>query len=414
MKNACDIIILAMNNYRFTKACLENLFACDAGFPFSVHLLDNASDDGTPDKVARGFRNVKIWRSDRNLGFAAGSNIVLAGTSSRFACLLNNDTIVTTGWLGEMVAAAESGQQVGVVGCRGNNADDKRPDQAVECEHMNLENLDHDRLQRIVASMSHAQPRFKQVNMIVGFCMLLRRSMLNRIGALDTRFWPGNFEDKDICLRAVEAGYKVMLANRSFVYHFVSSTFCRDKKAWRRAFSVNRRRFEAKWAGRRSLIGKNARRRLRLAVELPYGAELEKVVMICEELIARGYLVHTFGESGTVPVPNSSVPHVASAVPAMRYADCDIVLHRIDPPQDASGARVHARLVIGRCPAGPPKCAYRLHLGGSSGVRVAAGTTSVRWWGRATGEAGLRFHRMVDKIEEYLRGIQEKCGKKRS
>ena len=227
MKNICDVVILTMNHYKFTKLCLDSLHTFDAGFPTALHVFDNCSTDGTPDNITRDFfGKVRVWRSDQNLGFAAGNDMVIDRTNGRFVCLLNNDTITTPNWLGEMVEAMESDPRIGIVGCRGNNAGGK--DQTVNCAYSaNIDDIDLGKVCKYSKRLAKAQPRFRAAPEVIGFCMLLRRSMLNRIGLLDTRFWPGNFEDNDLCRRAVEAGYRIIVANRCFVYHFV---WCKSLK----------------------------------------------------------------------------------------------------------------------------------------------------------------------------------------
>jgi len=416
MRNACDIVILSMNNYQFTEACLTSLFSCDAGFPFSVHVFDNASTDGTPDNIVRDFRGrVRVWRSDSNLGFSGGNNKVLERTRSRFACLLNNDTIVTPGWLGEMVAAAEQERRrVGVVGSRGNNANPSvRPEQVVDFD-TSLDQMDQEGLGRAAARLSRAQPRFSDASAVVGYCMLLRRSMLDRIGLLDTRFWPGNFEDDDLCFRAAEAGYGIAVANRSLVYHFVSSTL-KGATKWRHMFGVNRELFRAKWTdtGRQAALGVRARPRLRLAVEMPLTrAAAHRVRAVCNELRLRGGLVHTFGPPGSTPPPDM-VPHVASALPGRQHGDSAVVLHQSEPTAFRTGSREHVLLSLeGRY--NPSRACRQLVLGQRNDRRFVPDFLSVRWSGdqrrvvhKNAKNRPETFHEMVDRIERHLLDLQE-------
>jgi GT2 family glycosyltransferase len=416
MKNLCDIAVLSFNNYGLTKACLESVLSCDAGFPFALHLFDNASSDGTPDSATRDFGDrVRVWRSDRNLGFAGGNNIVLSRTCGRFACLLNNDTVATPGWLGEMVAAAEQDPRVGVVGCRGNNVNLlERPEQAVDFS-ATPETMDVAELHKAAAVLSRAQPQFKAVDMVVGYCMLLRRTMLDRVGLLDARFWPGNFEDEDICRRAVEAGYSVALANRSLVYHYISRTMCDER--WRGVFEVNREIFRRKWvdSGRVDVIGERPRRQLRIAAEVPQGEPMaKKLSAVCEELAARGAKVHMFCLPGHPPPPDCGVPHVASAAAEKMYADSDIVLHCTCPTAPAQDRKLHVQLVTGENGYNPSGGRYRLALGRSDDRRFAPRFVSVKWTGatkqrRVSPEHAATFYDMVDRIEEHFRGLLTEC-----
>jgi SAM-dependent methyltransferase len=77
--------------------------------------------------------------------------------------------------------------------------------------------------------------------------MLIKRDVLNKIGTMDERFSPGNFEDDDLCMRIIESGYKMMLCNDSFIHHFGSSSFSKDHSKFNNILSTNRKKLEDKW-----------------------------------------------------------------------------------------------------------------------------------------------------------------------
>ncbi len=77
--------------------------------------------------------------------------------------------------------------------------------------------------------------------------MLIKRDVLNKIGVLDERFTPGNFEDDDLCMRIIESGYKMMLCNDSFIHHFGSSSFNKDYTKFNNLLTTNAKKFEEKW-----------------------------------------------------------------------------------------------------------------------------------------------------------------------
>jgi hypothetical protein len=276
------------------------------------------------------------------------------------------------------------------------------------------ETMDVAELRKFAVVLSRAQPRFQAANLVVGYCMLLRRTMLDKVGLLDARFWPGNFEDEDICRRAVEAGYKVTIANRSLVYHYISSALRAEK--WGGVFEVNREIFRRKWvdSGRIDAIGARPRRRLHIAAEVPQGeAMAKKLSAVCEELAARGARVHMFCLPGCPPPPDCGVPRVASAAAEKRYADSDIVLH-CTPPPTAQDRRLHVQLVTGEDGYNPSDGGHRLALGRANDRRFAPRFVSVKWTDatrqrRGSPERVATFYDMVDRIEEHFLGLLAEC-----
>ena len=81
----------------------------------------------------------------------------------------------------------------------------------------------------------------------MGFCLLIKREVLDRIGAWDERFGLGNFEDDDYCRRALDSGYKAVIAQDAFIHHFGHVTFHGERIDLRQQLLANQRLFEQKW-----------------------------------------------------------------------------------------------------------------------------------------------------------------------
>ncbi len=79
-------------------------------------------------------------------------------------------------------------------------------------------------------------------------CTLIKREVIEKLGGLDERFAPGNFEDDDYCLRAQEAGFKTVIAKDVFIHHFGSKSFKADgEKKYAERLAVNKNIFIEKW-----------------------------------------------------------------------------------------------------------------------------------------------------------------------
>ena len=88
-----------------------------------------------------------------------------------------------------------------------------------------------------------------EVNRLVGFCLLIRRAVVESVGLLDEQFGVGCFEDDDYCLRAIQAGYRAVIAADAFVHHFRGRTFVGASVDFGQIMREIERRFRAKWAG---------------------------------------------------------------------------------------------------------------------------------------------------------------------
>jgi glycosyltransferase involved in cell wall biosynthesis/Tfp pilus assembly protein PilF len=218
-----SLIILCCNQLEFTRQCLESVLVHTRP-PYELVLVDNGSTDATPaylEELRRrpGPARVVVLRNDTNRGFAAGCNQGLAQARGHYLVLLNNDTIVTAGWLEGLIAwALHDWPKVGMVGPMTNYA---APPQELRVDYRTPEELARfaaRRRQEFAGQALH-------VERLLGFCLLLRRDVLERLGGLDERFGLGFFEDDDLGVRVREAGYQLVVALSVYLHHFGSRTF---------------------------------------------------------------------------------------------------------------------------------------------------------------------------------------------
>ena len=85
------------------------------------------------------------------------------------------------------------------------------------------------------------------VERLTGFCLLLRREVLEQIGGFDERYGLGFFDDDDLCVRAQKTGFELLLALNVFVHHFGSRTFAGLGVDSRQQLTDNFARFKEKW-----------------------------------------------------------------------------------------------------------------------------------------------------------------------
>ncbi|MHB9155197.1 MAG: glycosyltransferase family 2 protein [Endomicrobiales bacterium] len=238
-----SIIILTFNQLDMTRQCIESLekhTKCD----YEIIIVDNGSSDGTREylnALLPAKSGLRLIFNDKNLGFSKANNQGIRIAEGDYFLLLNNDVILTAGWLERLLACAESDPAVGVAGPCTNHAVGQ---QVVNAK---LE-LDDPAIQKFACMqlMKNAGNWF-ETHRIIGFCLLARREVIEKIGMLDERFGPGGFEDYDFCLRVKQAGYKIMIAGDVFVYHIGGQGYSQNNLDYDKLRYQNVQIFIEKW-----------------------------------------------------------------------------------------------------------------------------------------------------------------------
>lgn len=248
-----SIIMLTFNQLEDTRQTVESLFKYTHS-DFELIFVDNGSVDETRsylEQLQETTPNVRLIFNDRNLGFAKANNQGMKIANGDYILLLNNDVILTEGWLERMLACAESDPSIGVVGPVTNSAVGQ---QVVEFP------LGHhaDGVQKFacIQLLENAGYWF-EIHRIIGFCLLVKRGVIEKIGMLDERFGPGGFEDYDFCLRVKQAGYRIMVAKDVFVYHMGGRGYTKNNLDYDQLRYQNVRIFIEKWCEKALAIMEN-------------------------------------------------------------------------------------------------------------------------------------------------------------
>jgi GT2 family glycosyltransferase len=219
-----SIIILNWNGFEVTKDCLESIEKID--YPsYQVVVVDNGSTDGSAERFQEQFPSVTVIRNEQNLGFTAGNNAGLRFVLQQhpdYVLLLNNDTIVSRDFLSQLVQAGEADRRIGVLNPKIYYED---PPDAIWygggsfslwrglSRHLNMGKRDSSRADA-----------GGEVNFVTGCALLVKASVIDRIGLLDERF-VSSFEDADFSIRAREAGFQAAYVPQARIWHRVSYTF---------------------------------------------------------------------------------------------------------------------------------------------------------------------------------------------
>lgn len=241
--NLVSLVILTYNEIDYTKRCLKSLQK-HTPEDHEIIFVDNGSTDGTVKWLRAQVQqnpNYRLIENKNNLGFAKGCNQGIEASRGEYILLLNNDVVISDGWLAGLLECHRLAPQAGIIGPMTNNISGHQ--QVQDEAYRSVEDL----AKYAAAFRERYRHRRMAYRRIVGFCMLFQRSLVEQIGLLDESFGTGNFEDDDLCLRATLAGYKNYIAGDVFIHHYGSRSFIGNKIHYGTALSENRKIINHKW-----------------------------------------------------------------------------------------------------------------------------------------------------------------------
>ncbi|MBI5566311.1 MAG: glycosyltransferase family 2 protein [Chloroflexi bacterium] len=215
------MVVLAYNHLADTLECLASL--SHLTYPnYRVLVVDNGSSDGTAETIRAQYPHVQVLRLNRNIGFQGGANFGVqssldAGTDYVF--LLSNDTTVQPDILHELMKCAEP-VDVGLLAPKIYYFSDPHRIWSVGGDRhpLTLEMTRKGDNQLDRGQWDQVQAR----DFLVGCALLIKRSLVETIGPFDTGFHPAYYEDVDLCMRARQAGFRLLLVPGAQMWHKVA------------------------------------------------------------------------------------------------------------------------------------------------------------------------------------------------
>ncbi|MBD7909851.1 MULTISPECIES: glycosyltransferase family 2 protein [Clostridium] len=235
-----SIIILTYNNLEYTQICVKSIKQYNSSDSYELLVVDNNSSDDTPNWLNE-QSDIKCILNKENKGFPAGCNQgIMIAEKENDIFLLNNDTVIMPNSIFNLRLALYSNENIGATGSVSNSISYY---QQISNQYGTFDEYMDYALQNNIPNDEEYEQRLK----LVGFAMLIKRKVLDKIGLLDERFTPGNFEDDDISLRIVMEGYKLLLCRDSYIHHFGSVSFKKDADKYIKLLNTNEKKFEEKW-----------------------------------------------------------------------------------------------------------------------------------------------------------------------
>ena len=252
-----SVIIVSYNTREILLNALEALFENSKGVDMEVFVVDNNSADDSAAMVQHDFPSIRLIANNRNLGFAAANNQAFALASGRYIILLNPDAYIRPASIENCLAFMERTPKCGLAGGKiispeGQLEPSARRFPSALSKLLTLSGLSgkfpHSPLlnRHEFGGFAHDHPL--EVDWVPGTFTIIRKEMIDAIGAFDERFYI-YYEETDLCLRAKKAGWKVYFIHDAEVMHIggACSKTRKDKTFDNKAAQVLTFRMRSEW-----------------------------------------------------------------------------------------------------------------------------------------------------------------------
>lgn len=237
----------------------KNIAALKETLPyFSPHTVLFVNDCGPEadlfeqriKQLIRFRRNFRYHRNEFNIGFGRTCNnaVFNLARKSDDVLLLNSDAVVTPGFLEEMQRVLYSSDRVGAVCPRSNAATIFSVPMMPEPGR----DLSMEESYQIYQKIRLALPQYYYSPIAHGFCIMIRREVINKFGLFDEIYDMGYGEENDFCMRIRRKGWTCAVANRAFVFHYNARSFSLDRKT--KLIETNEKVLDARYPEYRSLV----------------------------------------------------------------------------------------------------------------------------------------------------------------
>lgn len=223
-----SIIIVNYNSGRLVKACVDSIRRASLKATYEIIVVDNASGDDSREFLATEVPSIRFFPQESNLGLARGVNVGIAASGGRLILTLNPDILVLGDAIDQLVDFAKAHPKAAVVAGQLLNPNGSVQDSCFRFytpmtimarrTPLGLLPASQRHLRRVLLQeYDHRSPR--QVDWVLGACMLARRSAIEAVGSMDPRFFL-YFEDMDWCRRFWGAGFEVWVVPAARFAHY--------------------------------------------------------------------------------------------------------------------------------------------------------------------------------------------------
>ena len=218
-----SIVIVSWNTREILKQCLASIFRHPPAGTFEVWVVDNASTDGSVPMVKANFPAVRLIENRENIGFAPANNRAIRAGDGEYVLLLNPDTEVFAGTFDALLNFLRAHPDTGAVGPKTLNPDGSLQTSSYPFPTLSRELWRLLHLDKIAPYGSYrmtewaARPR--EVDALLGACMLFPRRVLDEVGLFDESYFMYT-EEIDLCYRVRQSGRKLFWVPEASIVHY--------------------------------------------------------------------------------------------------------------------------------------------------------------------------------------------------
>lgn len=225
-----SVILVNYNSSKLLEQCLASIFNHTRDLSVEVIVVDNASQDDSVSMVRSNFQGVRLIEVRENVGFSRSNNIGAQAAQGRYILFLNTDTLFKENSVKILANFLNDHTDIGAVGpslCFENGR------YQISCG--NLPNVFVEFVDKIRYSIARnlsatVSPILKRMNnktrtvgWLTGACLMVRREAFEQVGGFDENMFM-YFEDKDLCKRIAEAGWRVVYYPVTSVVHALAGS----------------------------------------------------------------------------------------------------------------------------------------------------------------------------------------------
>lgn len=244
-----SIIIVNYNTQELTLQCLKSIYEQTKNIEFEVIVIDNASSDGSCNAIKNRFPQVILIESQINLGFGRANNLAIECATGKYVFLLNSDTILLNNAIHLFYRYMEennSDETIGAIGCllldinqNPTYSSGEFPTIWSELRYINKK-ITEKFFKKKYTNVLFAKNSYKNVDFITGADLFIPKSVIDKIGAFDPKFFM-YYEETDLQKRMADNGYQRLIIEGPKIIHLEGGSIASNFKFSYSRFSLSQK-----------------------------------------------------------------------------------------------------------------------------------------------------------------------------